>query len=69
MKGHIDLEKVALDYLKPIVARYGFTLAAGTFGGRGNVEYSPEVAISTSTRCGWTACAATTRTRSAPRSR
>ena len=45
VKGHIDLEKVALDYLKPIVARYGFTLAAGTFGGRGNVEYSPEVAI------------------------
>ena len=45
VKGGIDLQRIELDYLKPIVARYGFTLAAGTFGGRGNVEYSPDVAI------------------------
>src|SRR5688572_8589527 len=45
VKGRIDLQSVALDYLKPIVARYGLTLTAGTFGGGGNVEYAPEVKI------------------------
>jgi hypothetical protein len=45
VKGRIDLERVALDYLRPIGARYGFTLTAGTFGGRGQVEYAPEVKI------------------------
>jgi hypothetical protein len=45
VKGRIDLERVALDYLKPIAARYGFTLSAGTFGGGGQVEYAPEVTI------------------------
>ncbi|HXD97705.1 MAG TPA: DUF748 domain-containing protein, partial [Candidatus Acidoferrum sp.] len=39
------LERVALDYFGPIAARYGFTLTAGTFGGKGNVEYAPEVKI------------------------
>lgn len=45
VKGHIALEHVALDALRPVVARYGFTLAAGTFSGAGNVEYAPEVMI------------------------
>jgi hypothetical protein len=45
VKGHIALEQVALDALRPIVARYGFTLTAGTFTGTGNVEYAPEVKI------------------------
>ncbi len=45
VKGHIALERVALDYFGPIAARYGFTLAAGTFGGKGNVEYAPEVKL------------------------
>jgi hypothetical protein len=45
VKGHIALERVALDYFGPIAARYGFTLTAGTFGGKGNVEYAPEVKI------------------------
>jgi hypothetical protein len=45
VKGRIALERVALDYLRPIVARYGFTLTAGTFGGSGLVEYAPEVKI------------------------
>jgi hypothetical protein len=45
VKGHIALEQVALDALRPVVARYGFTLAAGTFTGAGNVEYAPEVKI------------------------
>lgn len=45
VKGHIALERVALDYLQPVAARYGFTVAAGTFGGRGDVEYAPEVKV------------------------
>jgi hypothetical protein len=45
VKGNIVLKSVALDYFKPMAARYGFTLAGGRFGGSGHVEYSPSVAI------------------------
>ena len=45
VKGRIGLEQVALDALRPIVARYGVTLAAGTFTGAGNVEYAPDVKV------------------------
>jgi hypothetical protein len=45
VKGRIALEQVALDSLRPVAARYGFTLAAGTFGGRGDVEYAPETKV------------------------
>ena len=45
VKGRVALEQIALDALGPIGARYGFTLAAGTFTGAGNVEYAPEVKI------------------------
>jgi len=45
VKGRVELERVALDYFKPIAARYGFMLEKGTFGGKGNAEYSPTVAV------------------------
>jgi hypothetical protein len=45
VKGQIALERLALDYFGPIAARYGLTLTAGTFGGKGNVEYAPEVKV------------------------
>ena len=45
VKGRIELAEVALDALRPVVARYGFTLTAGTFTGAGNVEYTPDVKI------------------------
>ena len=45
VKGHIGLEHVPLEALRSIVARYGFTLAAGTLTGTGHVEYAPEVKI------------------------
>ncbi|HEU4371735.1 MAG TPA: DUF748 domain-containing protein [Methylomirabilota bacterium] len=45
VKGRVALERVALDYLRPVAARFGFTVAAGTFGGRGDVEYAPEVKV------------------------
>jgi hypothetical protein len=44
-KGHVGLEQIALDYFRPIAARYGFTIARGTFGAQGAVEYSPTVAV------------------------
>jgi uncharacterized protein DUF748 len=45
VKGHVELQRIALDYFKPIAARYGFNLERGTVGGRGNAEYSPSVAV------------------------
>lgn len=45
VKGHIELERVALDLLRPIVARYGATLTSGTFAGRGDIEYAPETKV------------------------
>jgi len=45
VKGRIALERIALEDFRPIAARYGFTLTAGTFAGRGDVEYAPEVKI------------------------
>jgi len=45
LKGHVELERVALDYFKPIAARYGFRLEKGTFGGKGDMEYSPTIAV------------------------
>jgi len=44
-KGRVDLERIALDYFKPIARRYGFTLVRGNFGGSGDVEYSPDIAL------------------------
>jgi uncharacterized protein DUF748 len=45
VKGAITLERIGLNDFRPIAARYGFTVTAGTFGGRGNVEYAPETKI------------------------
>ena len=45
VRGRIALERIALDYFRPIAARYGFTLTAGVVGGAGHVEYAPEVKI------------------------
>jgi hypothetical protein len=44
-KGRIELAQIALDYFTPVAARYGFTVARGSVGGAGNVEYSPDVAV------------------------
>jgi hypothetical protein len=44
-KGYITLQRVVLDYFGPIAARYGFTVATGTVGGNGHVEYAPGVTI------------------------
>jgi hypothetical protein len=43
VKGYATVEAIALDYFRPIAARYGFTLTAGSLDARGHVEYAPEV--------------------------
>ncbi len=45
VKGRIELTRIALNYFRPIAGRYGFTVTRGTFGGAGNVEYSPDVTV------------------------
>ncbi|HET7341797.1 MAG TPA: DUF748 domain-containing protein [Methylomirabilota bacterium] len=44
-KGRVELDRIALDYFKPIAKRYGFAIERGSFGGRGEVEYSPDIAL------------------------
>jgi Domain of Unknown Function (DUF748) len=44
-KGHATIERVVLDYFRPIAARYGFTVTAGTVSGNGHVEYAPDVTV------------------------
>jgi Domain of Unknown Function (DUF748) len=44
-KGRMELDRIMLDYFKPIARHYGFTIARGNFGGRGEVEYSPDIAL------------------------
>jgi Domain of Unknown Function (DUF748) len=43
-KGRVELDRIALDYFRPVARHYGFTIARGNFGGRGEVEYSPDIA-------------------------
>jgi hypothetical protein len=45
VKGHVALQRVSLAAVRQIAARYGVTLTAGTFSGRGNIEYAPGVQI------------------------
>jgi hypothetical protein len=39
------MTRIALDHFAPLASRYGFSVSRGTFGGIGNVEYSPDVAV------------------------
>ena len=45
VKGKAELAGIPLDYAKPIAARYGLTLTAGTFSGKGYLEVTPNVTI------------------------
>jgi hypothetical protein len=45
VKGKAELAGIPLDYAKPIAARYGLTLAAGVFSGKGYLEVTPNVTI------------------------
>jgi hypothetical protein len=45
VKGTVDLGGVPLDYAKPVVARYGLTVTAGTLSLKGSAEVTPDVTI------------------------
>jgi uncharacterized protein DUF748 len=45
IKGEIDLQRIALDYFKPVLARYNLVLARGVLSAKGQVEYAPTVKI------------------------
>lgn len=41
LRANLALERVALDYLKPIAARYNLVVNDGTMSANGEVEYAP----------------------------
>lgn len=41
LRAVVALERVALDYIKPIAARYNLVLTQGTLSANGEVEYAP----------------------------
>jgi hypothetical protein len=41
LRANVALEQVALDYLKPIAARYNLNIQQGTMSATGEVEYAP----------------------------
>lgn len=45
IKAALKLEKVPIDYFKPVTARYNVTLSGGVLGATGNVEYAPKVRV------------------------
>ena len=45
VKGKAELAGIPLDYAKEVAARYGVTLTAGTFSGKGYLEVTPNVTI------------------------
>jgi hypothetical protein len=45
IKGQAELTGIPLDYAKPVAARYGAALTAGTFSGKGYMEVTPNVTI------------------------
>jgi Domain of Unknown Function (DUF748) len=42
-KGNLELDKVALDYFKPIAERYKFSIRTGSLSARAAVEYGTDV--------------------------
>jgi len=45
VKGKAELAGIPLDYAKEVASRYGVTLTAGTFSGKGYLEVTPNVTI------------------------
>jgi hypothetical protein len=45
VKGKAELAGIPLDYAKEVAGRYGVTLTAGTFSGKGYLEVTPNVTI------------------------
>jgi hypothetical protein len=45
VKGGIELQRITLDYFKPVLARYNLVVSRGMLSGKGQVEYAPTVKI------------------------
>jgi hypothetical protein len=45
INARLSLEKVPLEYFKPVVARTNLSVRAGTFSGSGSIEYAPNVKV------------------------
>ncbi len=45
VKGSIALDRIELDYFKPVLARYNLIVSRGVLSGKGDVEYAPTVKI------------------------
>jgi len=41
LRANVALERMALDYLKPVAARYNLTINQGTMSANGEIEYAP----------------------------
>jgi hypothetical protein len=44
-KANVTLDRIVLEYLAPIAARYGVTVAAGTVRANGQVEFAPHIKV------------------------
>jgi len=45
IKAALKLEKIPIDYFKPMLARSGFSVSGGVLGASGEVEYAPTVQV------------------------
>ncbi len=45
INAHLTLEKVPLEYFKPVVARTNLSIRGGMFTGSGRIEYAPNVKV------------------------
>ena len=45
INARLTLEKVTLEYFKPVVARTNLNIRSGTFTGSGRIEYAPNVKV------------------------
>lgn len=45
INARLQLEKVPLEYFKPVVARTNLSIRSGTFSGSGRLEYAPNVKV------------------------
>jgi Domain of Unknown Function (DUF748) len=43
LKGDLELDQITLDYFKPIVERYQFSVRTGSLSTRGSIEYAPHI--------------------------
>jgi hypothetical protein len=45
IKAHIKLEKISIDYFKPVIARSNLSILGGVLKASGDIEYAPKIKI------------------------